>query len=672
MILKYIHQKLDVEYQNLSLWYFVSFMFGIIYFFENNYRLSLHPSLLIAAITIALIFYFKNKNIIVLFCLNCMLMFLIGIIISENRVSSVKTHPINKMIVSEITGEIINIKPSLKGRQITIANIINNSDNLSKVRINISDQLTTEINQGDIISLKAKLFPLTNSVLPYSFDFGFYMYLDGVDGSGYALTAPVIIEKKINKLQGFIHKIRMKIYQRLVEVLGAAEGNFVAAILIGETKAIPVKISQNMRDTGVAHILSVSGLHLSLVAMIFFTISRALLNCSNFLAYNFNVKIIAACISIMGSFLYLQISGNNIAATRAFIMTAIFMTSVILGRSIYPMRSVVCAAFLILLFLPEYILHPSFQLSFTAVLCLISGYELYMRNSQIFGRTVGIISSIKMYIFTNIYTSFLASIITAPYVIYHFYKFANYSVLMNLIAVPLMSFFMMPLALLSLFLMPLGIDLWVLKFLSFFVSIVINSADYITQLPFAVWYVGYISPFSLIIFTLGFFFLCFWQTKVRYAGFLLGIVSLTIMFFSPKPDFIYDHNSKIIGIKNQHNKLEIFTQNKMPFFMSDYWVTWYGQQEINIKQMDIARTDMFFKMQNNKTVSLSYTDCMKADVIIITSKKLHCDNAKQIINFEDIKKYRQVLIFCHNNILSTIFGNNNLCEIKFAKEKHYE
>ena len=107
------------------------------------------------------------------------------------------------------------------------------------------------------------------------------------------------------------------------------------------------------------------------------------MNISNFLAYNTNIKIMSGLISITGSFLYLQISGNNIAATRAFIMTSIFILAIIFGRSPYPLRSVMIAAFLILCFLPEYVFHPSFQLSFAAVLCLISGYEFYLRNKNL-------------------------------------------------------------------------------------------------------------------------------------------------------------------------------------------------------------------------------------------------------------------------------------------------
>ena len=217
--------------------------------------------------------------------------------------------------------------------------------------------MATELSYGDIVRFKAKLFPLQSSVLPGTYDFGFYMYMSGIEASGYALTNPEIIDSKKNFFNKYIQELRQKIYYRLIQTLGVERGNFAAAILIGETKAMPKKIAENMRNSGVAHILSVSGLHLSLVAMIFFVTSRVLLNCSNYLAYNTDIKFIAACISIIGSFLYLQISGGNIAATRAFIMTFIFIVAIMLGRASYPLRSVMVAGFLILVFLPEYVFH---------------------------------------------------------------------------------------------------------------------------------------------------------------------------------------------------------------------------------------------------------------------------------------------------------------------------
>jgi len=402
-----------------------------------------------------------------------------------------------------------------------------------------------------------------------------------------------------------------------------------------------------MRDSGVAHILSVSGLHLSLVAMIFFISSRVLMNCSNHLAYNVNIKFIAAFISIIGSFLYLQISGCNIAAMRAFIMTVIFIVAMMLGRAPYPLRSLMIAAFCILIFSPEYLFHPSFQLSFVVVLCLISGYEFYIKNKYILGHSKGIFASIKMYVFANIYSSFTASIITAPYVIYHFYKFANYSVLMNLIAVPLMSFFIMPLALLSIILMPLSLDMFLLKTLSFFIWIIIASADYIVQLPYSIWRVGHISSFSLVLFTFGLFWLCLWKSRMRSIGFLIMGLSVAMMLNHKKPNIIYDHNINVLGIKTKNNELELYSQNKTPKFTLNYWTSWYGQKEIKIHDKKIKQVDQVFTLANGDTLSLNYWKCSNADIQIITSKKLKCPASPSVmlINNEDIWKYKQVMLY---------------------------
>ncbi|KJV61413.1 competence family protein [Rickettsia amblyommatis str. Ac/Pa] len=86
---------------------------------------------------------------------------------------------------------------------------------------------------------------------------------------------------------------------------------------------------QDMRQSGISHVLCVSGLHLSLVVMIIFLTTRFLLNLSNYLTYNFNIKLISAYCSLIGSFGYLELSGMQRAATRAFITAAIFIYGII-------------------------------------------------------------------------------------------------------------------------------------------------------------------------------------------------------------------------------------------------------------------------------------------------------------------------------------------------------
>ena len=379
------------------------------------------------------------------------------------------------------------------------------------------------------------------------------------------------------------------------------------------------------------------------------------------------IKITAGIISILGSFGYLMLSGSNIAATRAFIMTFFVILAIILERSAYPLRSVMIAGMIILLFSPEYIMHPSFQLSFSAVLCLISGYEIYLRNQKILGTSKGMFANVKLYIFSNIYSSFLGSIVTAPFVIYHFYKFATYSILMNLLAVPLMSFFMMPLAILSLILIPLDVSDWSLKLLGVFVKIITDSAQIVVDLPVATINTGYITDFSMFIFTLGFFWICLWQTSWLYFGLVIICISLCMMYLSPKPDFIYDHRIKAIGIKNK-DVIDIYSKYKISSFTKEYWLNWYGIQKSNNFIDDSWFRDQLLQIDQDLdqlSVSLNDKNCSNADVQIITSSKLVCNsNNKLTISHKDLVNSGVILVFCHKNNCHAKFGQKPIWEVK--------
>ena len=477
----YFIKKLEQEYHHLSLWYFVFFFYGIAFYLKSvelfNQGVSFNSCFITSSVLLYFIFSLRKKEkLIFSLFLTILFSFASGVVITHLRVTNAKTspRPISKTDVFDIEAKVLEVKPTIGGSQLILDNVVilNKNDNIfGKIKVSLRGESSLDFLKNDVINLRFQLFPLNSALLPGGYNFGLYMYLNGITATGFAVSSPKVIKSQSGYFYDKLQNIRGIIYKELIRILGTDQGNFVAAILIGETKAINKHMADNMRNSGIAHILSVSGLHLSLVAMIFFISSRFLLNCSNYLSYKINIKVAAGIISIIGSFGYLLLSGANIAATRAFIMTFFVILAIIIERSAYPLRSVMVAGTCILLFSPEYVLHPSFQLSFSAVLCLISGYELYLRNQKLIGRSKGIFASIKLYVFGNLYSSFLGSIVTAPFVIYHFYKFATYSLLMNLLAVPLMSFFMMPLAIISLVLMPFNACNYSLKLLGFFVKI---------------------------------------------------------------------------------------------------------------------------------------------------------------------------------------------------------
>ena len=671
-----IKNILEEEFQNLCFFHFVCFVSGIIFYYALPFEPTiLYSSLILMSLCILLCIALKFiNNITVHFILFSLIAALLGFSIAKINMFTKEREVITSSVITELSGIVESMKPTSHGMQITLGKVKilpdthNQYNNIKTVKINISKKFIKSgedmLNINDRISLKAKLLPLQNSVLPGTFNFGFYMYISGIQANGYTLTPYIIIQKSPpNYMRDFIDDIRFKLYAIVTNNMDINTGNILAAILLGYTKSIPDKVLSDIRNSGIAHILCVSGLHISLVAMIFFVISRILLNCSNFIAYNFNVKTIAASISLISSFIYLLLSGTNIAAIRAFIMTSIFIIALIIGKNPHPMRSLMVAAFVMLLISPSYVFHPSFQLSFIAVLCLISGYDFYQKYQHLVGERGGIFASIKFYIFANLYTTFIASFATAPFVIYHFYTIPTYTLIMNLIAVPLISFCIIPVGIISLILITVNLHHYGLNILSFFINIIIDSADYVASLPGSTIHIGHIAPYSLIMFSLGFTWLCILQTKIRYFGWILIIISGISMFFTPKPDFIYDFENQIIGIKNQDNKLEIYQhlndnikngrdnfQFKDNSFLIKYWISWYGQKEDFTKKIKINKTDHLFITPNKQSIALSYNHCFpNTDVEITTSKRLSCNGENTLsITHNFLEKNKIGLIYCND------------------------
>lgn len=614
-ITNYIRTRLEEEYHHLNLWYFVSFIFGILaYFAITNEPSTRHITTLVLVSLASL--YLRRYGLIYILLSGLLISFTLGLGAAKYRAMNLEVMGLKEQTTTPVIGTVSSIKQTTRGAQVVLENAwIKKHKEITKVRINIKAEHSSSLMIGDRIKVFAMLQPPPRSVLPGGYDFGLYAYFAGLQATGYALSMPKVVKtvgyskatlghpeldpgsQELPKIldqdwNGYkppfqIQSLRHTIYHRLTQTLDPIRGNFAAAILLGEGAGLDRKVMQNMRYSGISHILCVSGLHLSLVAMLFFITSRFLLNLSDRIAFNCNIKVIAAIISLVGSFAYLLLSGTQIAATRAFIMTAIFILSVIIGRSPYPLRSIGVAAVIILSLNPEYVLHPSFQLSFIAVLSLITGYEFYIRNQWILGASGGLFSNIKLYIFSNIYSSLIASLATTPIVIYHFYISSNYSIIANLIAVPIMSFFMMPLAILAVILMPFRLDYYVLKLLGFFIQIVIDLADWVCHLPGAIWYFGYVTPLSVMCYMIGFFWLTLWQRSWRHFGWVLITVSICLMFISPKPDFIYDPKINALGVKNEAGILEIYAK-RISGFTKNYWANWFGQADVIVHKEGVA------------------------------------------------------------------------------------
>ncbi|MBL4758173.1 MAG: ComEC/Rec2 family competence protein, partial [Rhizobiales bacterium] len=152
-------------------------------------------------------------------------------------------------------------------------------------------------------------------------------------------------------------------------------------MITGDRSFISRNHVEMLRASGLAHVLAISGLHMTLVTGALFAGLRALLAFIPGIALRYPIKKIAAFAALFAGAFYLALSGANVATQRAFIMVGIMLVAILLERPAISLRNVALAALFVILWRPESVVTASFQMSFAAVTALIAAYE-YVLNRR--------------------------------------------------------------------------------------------------------------------------------------------------------------------------------------------------------------------------------------------------------------------------------------------------
>ena len=436
----YIEDILAEEYHQLFLFFFVGQIIGI----------SLLINSKIIYIQFIVLFWFycfvRRANTIINFWLKIILSGIVfGVFVTGYKMYTNVTKDIDGEYL--VSGRIIQIKPKYEDLILIVkVDFLNelDSNDVDKILLRVKVSEIQSLMIGDEIFCIAKLasYKMENWFMN-SNNFNLQYKINGISASGFIKKVIDIKPNNIGFL-GLLYKIRKNIYDILVERMGE-NGHFIAALILGETGRLSSDVLNAARATGISHILCVSGLHLSIICFIFFKMTRFLFNCSDFIALRLDVKKLSASIAILASIMFLLISGMQIASTRACIMTTLSIFGIFLDRPNSSIRIIFLTGVIMLALNPEYLYHPSFQLSYLAVLGIVSAPKtlLILKNLYIKSRLLlskhllkKTISPIRMenslhmdtiyiggvagYFLTNIYITSLVSLVTMPVVIYYF------------------------------------------------------------------------------------------------------------------------------------------------------------------------------------------------------------------------------------------------------------
>ncbi len=377
---------------------------------------------------------------------------------------------------------------------------------------------------GDAVRLFAILNPPPAPASPGAYDFGRNAYFQSLGGVAFSLgeTRPARLASPPWRVRAAmaVNGVRFDLARRIVARLGARTGGIAAAMTTGQEAWLDPDEVDVMRDSGLAHILSISGLHMAVVGGFAFFLARLLIAAWPWLALRVPGKKVAAVVGLMAVGTYLVVSGAPPPAERAAITASIAFLAILLNRQAITMHALAVAAFLVLLLQPEAIVTPGFQMSFAATAALVALVEAWPRRPREISAPLPIliVQRAGAWIGAAVLASLVAGAATAPFAMQHFNRTATYGLAANLASAPVSDFLIMPMLALGALLEPLGLGgpfLWLAgKGIGLMLAIGAWTAD----LPGAVRTVASAPDFVLPISFLGVLFCCLWRGPLRWLG----------------------------------------------------------------------------------------------------------------------------------------------------------
>lgn len=559
--------------------------------------------------------------------------------------------------IVEVEGRIVDIEPLEHGihRFILDRLVLPPLDGPTPTRIRVR-MTADELHPGQRIALRAALLPPPSPAAPGAYDFSRQAWFLGIGGVGYAIGQPRLVDAaeddgSVERLRLRLANLRHALSLRITAAiesggLDAGVGAVAAALITAERGPVSPDVLQAYRDAGLAHILVIAGMHMSMVAGLVFVALRGGLAAIPAIALRYPIKKWTAAGALLVTFGYLVISGGPIPTQRAFMMNAIMLLAVLIDREAISLRSITWAALVILALRPESLVGASFQMSFAAVYGLIAGYEVLGPRLARWRQTRhGRWAVPVFYVLGILLTTQIAGTATAFYTIFHFNRYAIYSLLGNFLAVPIVGFWVMPSALLAFCLMPFGLDGWGWQAMGWGIVGVSRIAGWVSTLPGATLDLPSIPVSALVLFTVGGLWLCLWKTRWRLWGLAGMAAALLIYGLHRPPDLLVDPTGQLVAGRAADGSLTV-SQLRAAKAVREAWTKQAGQGAEALLWGDAAddrlrcdglgcvyRTDRHMVSIARHPQALE-DDCRIADVVFVAVPVAHspCPSARLFID----------------------------------------
>ncbi len=461
---------------------------------------------------------------------------------------------------------------------------------LTRVRLSVKKGTAPAV--GSFVELKARLQPPLAPLRPGGYDFARDLYFQGIGASGF-------VTGSIKKVDPPTPPSRHLQYTATMQGMRDAIDACIRASLSGDTRAIATALLTGRRDaissdvndamfiSGLGHVLSISGYHMAVVAGVAFFVVRALLALVPVLTVTYPIKKVAAAAALVAALFYLLLSGAEVATQRSFIMTAVVLIAIMVDRRAVTFRTLAIAALVVLIIMPEALVHPSFQMSFAATLGLVALVQIGMpalfatsessttaRIALWGGRELALL----------LLASLVAGLATMPYAAYHFHRITPYGIIANLLAMPVVSALVMPAGLLGLVAIPFGFDSVFWHIMEFGLQWMIFVSKWVASLPGAIGRVPAFGTGPLITASLGIVVLSLLRTPLRYAGVVALAVATIWAVATKQPDILIAGDGQSVAVRGRDGRLHVMRSGKDAFLIKE----WLGADADTRQPADVS------------------------------------------------------------------------------------
>jgi competence protein ComEC len=444
-------------------------------------------------------------------------------------------------------------------------------------RVRVAVRKGTAPPVGEFVAFRARLLPPLGPLRPGGYDFARDMFFQNIGASGYVFGRIKVEKSPIERdfslrYQAFIDGIRELVDDRIKANLSGDRGSIASALITGKRDAISAPVNDAMYVSSLAHVLSISGYHMAVVAGVVFFVLRAGLALFPGFATRRPIKKWAAMAAFVAATFYLLLSGAEVATQRSYIMIAIVLVGVMFDRPALTFRTLAVAAFAVLLLAPQAVIHPSFQMSFAATLALVAAYQYALPWRADADSSLGQRAALwgAREIVGLVLASLVAGLATTPYAAFHFHRMAPFGVLANLLAMPVVSAWVMPMGILGVVALPFGFDAPFWRLMGEGLDWMIAVAQWVANLPGAVGHIAAFGVGPLLLASAGLLLICLLRTRLRWGGAAMLLLASIWASASPQPDVYVAADGQTAAVRGADGRLSVLRSGRDTFAIKEW------------------------------------------------------------------------------------------------------